>query len=57
MKTLFKIILVSALILGTAGEARANFRDGQQVPAEIIRPLMNWVENADRYPCSSLTSC
>lgn len=44
MKLLFKIILFSALIMGFAGEARAEFRDGQQIPAEIIRPLMSWVE-------------
>lgn len=44
MKALFKVILFSALIMGFAGEARADFRDGQTIPVEIIRPLMRWVE-------------
>jgi len=44
MKTLFKIILLSTLIMGFAGESRADFRDGAEIPQEIIRPLMSWVE-------------
>ena len=44
MKMFLLILFVSTLLVVFPQSARADFEDGQAVPATVIAPLMAWVE-------------
>ncbi|MFA6279335.1 MAG: DUF6647 family protein [Bdellovibrionales bacterium] len=44
MKTFLYIIFVLALLVGFPQTVRADYEDGDIVPAAVIAPLMAWVE-------------
>lgn len=44
MKKTVLLLIFMALMGGFSSPARADFEDGQRVPAQIIAPLMAWVE-------------
>ena len=44
MYKIFSLVILSALILGFPQTARAEYEDGERIPASIITPLMAWVE-------------
>lgn len=44
MKKVFLTVLILALAAGFPSAARADFEDGQLIPAQIVAPLMAWVQ-------------
>ncbi|MDD3182630.1 MAG: hypothetical protein PHD48_07510 [Alphaproteobacteria bacterium] len=44
MKIIILLALVSALSLGFSQQAKADYEDGDIIPASVIAPLMSWVE-------------
>lgn len=44
MKTVLSILLVSLLLCAFPHQAKADFEDGDVVPASVVAPLMAWVE-------------
>ena len=44
MSNLFKVLVLFALIVGTPLAAKADVEDGTVVDAQIVAPLMAWVE-------------
>ena len=44
MKPYLSILLISLLVCGFPQQAKADYEDGDVVPATVIAPLMAWVE-------------